>query len=140
MPAAPSAAKRLKKLAAEIPDDAAIRAILQSIEHPLIGRQATGWTDHVIVLIGASVVEKALEVAIVARLRPLTQDERERIFNYDHRGPLSDLSSRIKMAYALDAFGPKTRDDLAHLIHRIGRQQTCYTLAINICTPRRRLA
>jgi hypothetical protein len=66
-------------------------------------------------MLGASYVEKALEVAIMSRLTPLTPNERKGIFSYESRGPLSDLSSRIKLAYALDVVGPKTRDDLEHV-------------------------
>lgn len=106
-----AAAKRLKKLADQIPDDAAVWDTLQGLvedENP--------WVDHVIALLGSSYVEKALEVAITSRLIiALTKAEREALFSCEKRGPLSDLFSRIKIAYALDIVGPKTRDDLEHI-------------------------
>lgn len=110
MAAVSSHAKRLKKLVAEIPDEKTVRNVLKLLEpdHVL-------FADHAIALIGASVVEKALEIAILAYLIPMTKDERKRIFSYDDQGPLSDLAARIKIAYALGIFGPRTRNDLDHV-------------------------
>jgi DNA-binding MltR family transcriptional regulator len=39
------------------------------------------------------------------------------LFSYERNGPLSDLSDRIKVAYALSVFGPETRDDLNSIRH-----------------------
>lgn len=104
------AAKRLRKLADEIPDDAVVWDALQAlVEHD------SPWADHAIALMGASYIEKALLVAIKSRLIPLTESEEKALFFYENRGALSDLSSRIKIAYALDIIGPKTRDDLEHV-------------------------
>ena len=110
MAAVSSLTKRLKKLAAEIPDDRTVRDLLQSLEP-----EDNAFADHAIALIGASVVAKALEVAILSRLISLKEDERKRIFSYDDQGPLSDLAARIKIAYALGIFGRKTRNDLDHV-------------------------
>lgn len=103
-------AKRLSKLASQIPEDTVVWDALQGLvnEHSL-------WADHAIALIGSSYVEKALEVGITTRLMPLTKSERDALFSYESRGPLSDLSSRIKLAYAFRVVGPKTRDDLEHI-------------------------
>lgn len=65
------------------------------------------WADHAIAVLGSSYVEKALEVGIMVRLVRLTKNEQEALFSYEKRGPLSDLSSRIKMAYVLDVIGLK---------------------------------
>lgn len=110
MAGASSPAKRLKKLAAEIPDDKAVRNVLNLLE-PV----DMLFADHTIALIGASLVEKALEIAILAYLIPMTEDERKRMFSYDYQGPLADLTARIKIAYALGIFGRKTRSDLEHV-------------------------
>jgi hypothetical protein len=105
-----AAAKRLQKLADQIPDDAVVWDALQGlVDHH------SPWADHAIALLGASYLEKALEVAIKSRLAQLTKSEEDALFAYEKRGPLSDLSSRIKMAYALDIIGPRTREDLEHL-------------------------
>lgn len=105
-----SPAKSLKKLAAEIPDDEIVRKLLQSLEP-----KDNAYADHAIALIGASIVDKALEVAIRSRMVKLDDDEHKRIFSFDHRGPLADLSSRIKIAFALGVYGPRTRADLEHV-------------------------
>lgn len=102
-----SPSKRLRALAAEIPSDRALRANLIALDE-LDG----AFSDHAIALMGASIVEKALEVAVLSQLIVLTADERSRLFDYDKRGPLSDLSAKIKIGYALGIFGHKTRDDL----------------------------
>lgn len=79
--------------------------------HQSLGRSV----DHVIALVGAAYVEKALEVAIAFRLVALSPDEHKALFNYEKNGPLADLSAKIKMSFALDIIGPKTRDDLNHI-------------------------
>ena len=110
MAGASSPARRLKKLAAEIPDDKTVLNVLNLLE-PV----DMLFADHTIALIGASVVEKALEIAILAYLIPVTEDERKRMFSYDYQGPLADLAARIKIGYALGIFGRKTRSDLEHV-------------------------
>jgi hypothetical protein len=105
-------AKRLQKLADQIPDHQSIWNIFRYIER---SEGENLWIDHTIAMIGASYVDKALEVAIISRLVPLKTAEQEAIFRYEKRGFLSDLSSKIKMAYALNIIGPKTRIDLDHI-------------------------
>src|SRR5689334_8771110 len=103
-------AKRLRELADRIPDDTVVWDALQGlVEHE------SPWADHAIALLGSSYIEKALEVGILIRLVRLTKPEHEALFSHERRGPLSDLSSKIKMAYALDVIGPRTRDDLDHV-------------------------
>lgn len=99
------AVKRLKRLAAEIPDDIEIRMTLQLLEE-----KENAFTDHSIAMIGASVVDKALEVAIRSRLSPSKEDPNaQSIFSFDRKGPLADLAAKIKMAHAMDIVGPQTR-------------------------------
>lgn len=105
-----SAAKRLKKLAAEIPDDWVVRSCMQALE-----AADNAFADHAIALIGASVVGKALEVAIRSRFIDLTKEEYNRLFTYENNGPLADLSARIKIAQALGVFGSQTKRDLEHI-------------------------
>jgi hypothetical protein len=64
-----AAAKRLQKLAEQIPDDAVVWDALQHLV------DSSPWADHAIALLGASYIEKALEVAIKSRLIRLTKTE-----------------------------------------------------------------
>jgi Mannitol repressor len=102
-----SPSKRLRALADEIPDDRALRANLLALDD-LNG----AFSDHAIALMGASIAEKALEVAILSQFVDLSTDERQRLFDYDKRGPLSDLSAKIKIGYAIGIYGKSTREDL----------------------------
>jgi hypothetical protein len=108
----PSPIKRLRALAAQIPDDHITRDFMEGL-----GESGSSLTDRSISIIGAAIVEKALEVSLLARLTPLKPAERDALFNYDKNGPLSDFSARTKMAFALGIVGPKTRDDLEHIRH-----------------------
>jgi hypothetical protein len=103
-----SPSKRLKRLAAEIPPDNAIHSHLLGLERLQQG-------DYALAMIGASFVDKALEVAILSRLAPMSTEGRAGLFDYSHNGPLSDLSSRILLARAMGLFGPKTFHDLQRI-------------------------
>jgi hypothetical protein len=108
MSSRPSASKRLKALAREIPDD-------RITDFHLAGLEEIDLADHAAATMGATLVEKALEVAILSRLAPLSEDDRKRLFDYEHRGPLCDLSARITMGRALGLYGPKTVEDLTRI-------------------------
>lgn len=102
--------QRLTELANAIPSDTAIHATMIALEST-----QDAFADYAIAVVGAGLVEKALEVVILTRFVALKPDERESIFDYIKQGPLCDLSSRTKISYALGRFGPKTRDDLEHV-------------------------
>jgi DNA-binding MltR family transcriptional regulator len=68
-----------------------------------------------VALIAGSWIEKTLEIGILSKFIKLEDDQRKRLFDYDHRGPISDFSARIKIAAALDLFGPKTHADLERI-------------------------
>jgi hypothetical protein len=106
-----SPSKRLKKLAAEIPPDDVIHA-------HMIGLERLDQGDYALAMIGATFIDKALEVAILSRLAPMNNDARARLFDYSHQGALSDLSTRILLARAMALFGPRTFDDL-HQIREV---------------------
>jgi DNA-binding MltR family transcriptional regulator len=96
----------VKKLAKDVPDPARIGRILARLDS-----EDSHLADYAIAMIGAELLSGALQAAIVGRFRKFdTDDEIKELF--ENRGPLADLSSRIKLAYALDLFGPETRDDL----------------------------
>jgi hypothetical protein len=101
-----SALKRLKALAKVIPDETRIRGLLRVIENRQTG------SDYAVAIIGASLVERALEVAILSRFVVMTKDERNRLFSYEAKGPLADFAARIRMAAALGLFGPSTLHNL----------------------------
>lgn len=100
--------KRLKQLAAEIPPDGTIHSIL-------IGLERLDNGDYALAIVGASFIEKALEVAILSRLVPMNKDTRDRLFEYRYQAPLCDLSSRIRLACAMGLFGQHTFDDLERI-------------------------
>lgn len=101
-----SRGKRLKALANEIlSHEAAIEHLVDLADNDM------AMIDHVVAVTGATLVEIALEAAIVSRLT-LTSDERKRLFKYDYKGPLSDMNSKIRIGKALSLFGPLTTIDL----------------------------
>ena len=102
--------QRLTELANAIPSDTAIHTTMIALDS-----QANSFADYAIAVVGAGLIEKALEVVILTRFVALNPDERGSIFDYIKQGPLCDLSSRIKISYALGLFGPRTRDDLEHI-------------------------
>lgn len=102
--------QRLRQLADAIPSDSETHAIMLALES-----QQHAFGDYAIAIICAGVVERALEAVILTRFVGLNKDECNGLFSYNCNGPLNDLSARIKVAYALGIFGPKTRDDLEHI-------------------------
>jgi hypothetical protein len=66
--------RRLKVLAKEIPEERHIRGVLRLIETRHVG------SDYVVAIIGASMIDRALEAAIVSRFVALNKDDRNRLF------------------------------------------------------------
>jgi hypothetical protein len=116
-----TAKKRLKKLAHAIPSVTETHTIMLALESK---QHAFG--DYAIAIIGAGLIEKALEAIILGRFVNLSPDERNSIFNHENNGPLGDLSAKIKVAYALGLFGQKTREDLEHI--RVIRNSFAHSL------------
>jgi DNA-binding MltR family transcriptional regulator len=109
MTASTAAKKKLRKLLNQLPDDRSINSVLRGLNEV-----DNGFADHAIAVVAATVVEKALQVAITTRFAKVTEENWDEIFRFD-RGPLGTLSSKIKLAHALGLFGPKTRSDLDHV-------------------------
>jgi hypothetical protein len=101
-----STLKRLKALAKTIPDEPIIRGLLRLIENRHTG------SDYAVAIIGASMIERALEVAILSRFVVLTKDQRSRLFAYEQKGPLADFAARSRFGAALGLFGADTFEDL----------------------------
>lgn len=74
-----------------------------------------GESDRAVVILQASMVENALEIA----LRKVLKQEVPGLFDYD--GPMGTLANRIKVGYALGIFGATTRGDL-NLIRELRNQ------------------
>lgn len=68
------ARKRLVTYAREVPPDTAVQAVFMALEP-----QHNAYADHAIAVIGASYIEKALELSIVKRLGPMEDDKRKRL-------------------------------------------------------------
>ena len=73
-------------------------------------RDERRYHDRAAVLICASLLDHALETAILSYFVQLDQNEHRDIFAED--GPLSTFSAKIRLAYALGIFGPNTKKDL----------------------------
>jgi Mannitol repressor len=96
----------LNALAKEIPEDSKIRGLLRIIESRHLG------SDYAIAIIGASLVERALEAAILARFVPLGDRDRNWMFSFQEKGPLADLGARSRFGLALGLYGEPTFKDL----------------------------
>jgi hypothetical protein len=91
---------RLKELADAIPSTVETHVTMLTLEsHEQV------FSDYAIASIGAALVEKAIEVGILARAADLSEAQRKRILK-------QGLREKIKRGYALALFGEKTRDDL----------------------------
>ncbi|WP_338692035.1 hypothetical protein V5279_37980 [Bradyrhizobium sp. 26S5] len=99
--------QRLKRYAKLVPDEDAIRLLLNALEHT-----ETDLADYSVALIGQTFVERALELAILAKLAPFDEEANRQIFSYDSNGPASDFAAKIKIGYVLGLFGPQTKKDL----------------------------
>jgi DNA-binding MltR family transcriptional regulator len=72
--------------------------------------------DAQIAIVGAAGMEERLEGALLTKLRPLSRQMKDRLF--DGYGPLASFSAKIDMAYALEII-PKEIYDTLRNINRI---------------------
>jgi hypothetical protein len=103
---------RLQKFASGIPDENQTNTFLRQLEQRehLKQREHDDSGDRTAAILGSTIVENALRVALLARFRP-DGKRHEKIFEGEE-GPLSNFAARIKVAYALRIFGPKTHRDM----------------------------
>ncbi|MBV8754012.1 MAG: hypothetical protein JO328_14215 [Hyphomicrobiales bacterium] len=112
MAAKPSPVDTLKALAKLSPDEGYVRGLLRIIEDRHLG------SDYAVAIIGSSLIERALEAAILARFVPLTDkrskwaDIRAWMFSFERKGPLADLGARNRFGLALGLYGESTFLDL----------------------------
>lgn len=69
--------------------------------------------DRAAAIVGGSIIESFLEKGILMRLLPLSPALRESIFS--GYGPLSSMSAKIDISFALGLFGDHVRIDLHHI-------------------------
>jgi DNA-binding MltR family transcriptional regulator len=79
--------------------------------------------DRTAAIVGASMVESALQELITSSLKSRETDIAERLF--DNRGPLSDFNSKIVVAQAFSVITDGMADDL----QRIRRIRNCFAHA-----------
>jgi DNA-binding MltR family transcriptional regulator len=70
------------------------------------------YADRAAALITATILEQGLEYALASHFVELDPNEHRDLFSEDADAPLSSFAARVRLAYALGVFGPKTRDDL----------------------------
>lgn len=92
------------------------RAPITSQDLEAIAKEVRGASDRATALIYAVALDAAIENCLKRRMVALSIEETDQLF----RGvaPLSSFSAKINVAYALHAFGKKTKRDL-HFIREI---------------------
>lgn len=73
--------------------------------------------DRAKAIVAASYVENNLALAILARLRFMTEAEQRYIYDEEH-AVFFDFASKIDLGWALNLYGEKVRDDL-HKIRKV---------------------
>jgi hypothetical protein len=97
-------AKSLNKLLRARPSGAEVNALMKEIKTD--GPRGAA-------MVAAAIIDDVLVGAIRYKFVTLKKDEDEALFGPDR--PLGSFSSRIKVAYALGIYGPKTQHDLETL-------------------------
>ena len=77
---------------------------------PIIGELVHEPSDRGAAVLGASLLDGALEAALLTKCRKLTESEQKDMFGPD--APLGSFSAKIRAGYALRLFGPLTRTEL----------------------------
>ncbi len=76
-----------------------------------IEKEFSGASDRAFGVLWASLVERAVESAIMKLMRDgLSNTEKGKIFG--DKGPVQTFSAKIWLGYAFNVFGPKTKHDL----------------------------
>ncbi|MGQ0280357.1 hypothetical protein ACT17R_17095 [Sphingopyxis sp. Q841] len=79
--------------------------------------------DRTAAIVGASLVESALEHLLVAAVQSNARTLKQRLF--ENRGPLSDFNSKILIAQAFGLIAERVADDM----QRIRRIRNCFAHA-----------
>ena len=126
---APSYKKRLKELSEEEP----IRDRIINLLDDLLKKDGHAY-DRTIAVIGGSLIEHALKIAILSAFGSLASRGTERIFSKEDNAPLCTFGSRINMVHALDIIGGKTRTDL-EIINLVRNQFAHYPYELTFEHP-----
>lgn len=62
------------------------------------------------IIIGGTMIEDALEAALLLKMRQLTNEERKRLFGPE--APIGSFSSKTRLAYAFEIIDSATRDEV----------------------------
>ena len=76
------------------------------------------YDDYAAVVVGLSLLDRALQFALLGKLIQLSSEDRDRLFSDGENAPLSTLSSKIAVAHALGLYGAagkRMKDDLDDL-------------------------
>ena len=76
----------------------------------IIAELSLNASDRASAILGAAVLDGALESVILPKFRKLTEAQIKELFGPD--SPLGTFSAKIRIGYALNLYGPKTRSDL----------------------------
>jgi hypothetical protein len=102
--------KRLKMLLSQIQPHADVVTFLQTLR----GHEGSAF-DRSIAIVGATLVENGLKIAILGSFIKLNDDEISRLFDFGGNAPFSTFSSRILSAFAIGLIGKQARSDLDHI-------------------------
>lgn len=120
------AAVPLKKLAR---DDLSIAEYIKTISPEFLSTL----DDRSLAILMSSSLERALERFFLEKIRPLSREDTEGLFERDG-APLASFSAKIKIGYAFQIFGKHTRDELNRI--RVIRNQFAHAIRpIGFSTP-----
>jgi hypothetical protein len=85
------------------------------------GKPNLEMTDRAMALVLGSILEQGLELAILSHCvlgwnSPEAETEQKKLFGGGDDGPMN-FTVKIRMAYALGVYGPKTKDDIDAMRH-----------------------
>src|ERR1019366_4248750 len=91
----------LKKFMRKRPDSSDLAKAIQELESD---------TPRAAAILAATLLEDILLLSLLSAMRPLSQEEEDRLFV--GLAPLSSFSAKIQLGYAIKIYGSKTRHDL----------------------------
>lgn len=106
--------RTLRTLSSQVPEQEEVERILLSLSTS---------DDRTAAIVGASLVESALQRRLVQSFDSRAKDVERRVF--EHRGPLSDFNSKILIAQAFAVVSDRLADDM----QRIRKIRNCFAHA-----------
>ena len=96
----------LRKLSKMFPGDDEVKSIIASLHKE---------SDRTVAIVGASLIESALEAILIRSFTARSKDLLDRIFQ--NRGPLSDFNSKILVAQAFGVISTPTAGEMQRIRH-----------------------